>query len=193
MLVRFTLIFSTVASFFYGSVVAIDLNPDLFCSIPQTKAYPFSVTTHIDWYPKLTCFILSGNYTSRGNSKFRLGGKWPNAPFLFLPQVNNFPYDVIPAENDFFASMSINVLFFIDWGRLLFDYDPRPNYPFRPKPQAQAWPYFWLALRKEVGSKKVVAMAKAEMHLTLNMLIYNNCGFLEQKHPDGESNPDSRI
>ena len=85
--------------------------------------------------------------------------------------MNILPSDVIPAENDFLASISTNILFLTDWGKLQLDYDPRPSYPFLPKPQVHACPCGCSLLRKEAGKRKAAAMAREVSVFLRNMLI----------------------
>ena len=142
------------------------------------------------WYPQDTWLILSLTSTNLGINTFRFPGKWPRTPLRFLPQVNSFPSLVIPAESDFLVSMSIKLMFFMSWGRLVFDSEPVPSSPFLPKPQVQACPSLRGAVRKELGRKKAAASASP---MTFVLLIMFNYGSEFQKHPDRESNPDSRI
>jgi len=66
-----------------------------------------------------------------------LTGRHPNTPFLFLPQVNNFPYFVTPALNDLPAPMSTKPTVLTNCGKEILLYDPSPSYPLRPKPHDQ--------------------------------------------------------
>jgi hypothetical protein len=56
-------------------------------------------------------------------------------PLRFLPHVYSLPSMVIPADMDFFASISTKFMFLIICGRDELLSDPNPNSPFLPKPQ----------------------------------------------------------
>ena len=49
----------------------------------------------------------------------------------------SFPSAVMPAEIDFPALISVNLILLIALGRELLVYCPRPSSPFLPEPQAQ--------------------------------------------------------